>query len=176
MLLRRAQRPALVATAAAVLTFGTATVAVAEPVDGHSCQWMFLTAVPNNLSPDRINYTQGVSCDGIVRTITLTTELLYHGPANGPGTTVQGQTVVSNDITSTAIGAYTPGANCESGYYSGRATATVRYRSGTPEYITVTLSSAVVSRSCNPPDIPVPPIPPPSPTPSPRDRFPGGRH
>lgn len=185
MRLNRTKRAAVAGAAAAVVTFGTATVAVAEVVpDGHNCWWNAPSSVPNYTGADhnRIVYSQGVQCDGLVRAITITVELLYHGLVAGPGSgdTVNGQTQVQNDVTQLSQGVNTLGETCETGYYSGRATATVQYRSGTPEFITASITSAVVSLTCAPPPIPVPPPPPPDPTPtaSPthRDRFPGGRH
>jgi len=187
--LSRTKRAAVAGATAAVVTFATATVAVAEVVpDGHTCWWNAPSSVPSyaNTEHTRIVYSQGVQCDGLVRAITITTELLYHGLVSGPGsgTTVNGQTRTQNDVTQLSQGANTVGETCETGDYSGRATATVQYRSGTPEFITASISSAVVSLDCAPAPIPVPPPPPPPPSPSPtpstspthRDRFPGGRH
>ncbi|MEV4888113.1 Ig domain-containing protein [Nonomuraea sp. NPDC055795] len=136
-----------------------ATPASAAVPDGHICWWVAPGSPPSKTDAKTVNYSATVQCDGPVRRIDLTVELLYHGLVVGPGVTVNGRTEVWQNTTVTpvfGIGAPTPGA-CESGYYSGRATATVQYLSGYPEFITASTGSNAVSLDCPPPDIPIPP-------------------
>ncbi|WP_239153855.1 Ig domain-containing protein [Virgisporangium aliadipatigenens] len=97
-----------------------------------------------------------------MRRIDLTVELLYHGQVNGPAQSVYGRTDVWQNTTLTplfGLGVNNPGAFCESGYYSGRATATVQYLSGSPEFITRSTGGGPVRLDCPPPDMNPPPPP-----------------
>ncbi|WP_239129375.1 Ig domain-containing protein [Sinosporangium siamense] len=136
-----------------------ATPASAAVPDGHICWWVAPGSPPSKTDAKTVNYSATVQCDGPVRRIDLTVELLYHGLVLGPGVTVSGRTEVWQNTTVTpvfGIGAPSPGAVCESGYYSGRATATVQYLSGYPEFITRSTGSDPVLLDCPPPDLPTP--------------------
>ncbi|WP_157248505.1 Ig domain-containing protein [Nonomuraea typhae] len=128
----------------------------ADPPDGHFCEWVAPGSPPRKIDAKTVNYTAAVQCDGLVRRIELTVELLYHGLLVGPGVTVNGRTEVRLNTTTWGLGVTTPGA-CESGYYSGRATGTVQFLSGYPEFITASTDSHPVLLDCPPPDIPIPP-------------------
>jgi hypothetical protein len=137
-----------------------ATPASAADPDGHNCWWVAPGSPPSKTDAKTVNYSATVQCDGPVRRIDLTVELLYHGLIGGPGVTVSGRTDVWQNTIRTPVfglGAPSPGAFCESGYYSGRATATVQYLSGSPEFITGSTWSDPVLLDCPPPDIPTPP-------------------
>ncbi|MEZ7124612.1 Ig domain-containing protein [Nonomuraea sp. AD125B] len=137
-----------------------ATPASADLPDGHVCWWVSPGSPPSKTDAKTVNYSATVQCDGPVRRIDLTVELLYHGLVAGPGVTVSGRTDVWQYTTLVplfGLGAPTPGELCESGYYSGRATATVQYLSGSPEFITASTGSDPVWLDCPPPDIPTPP-------------------
>lgn len=159
--LQRTRTLLLAATAAAVsiASLGFATPASAAASDGHYCGWISPDSPPGLVDARTVNYTASVQCDGIVRRVDLTVELIYHGLVSGPGQTINGRTEFWQDTNYTAfgLGVTNPGTLCESGYYSGRATATVQFRSGSPEYITRSTGSQPVSLSCPPPDIPIPP-------------------
>ncbi|WP_344953077.1 Ig domain-containing protein [Sphaerisporangium flaviroseum] len=148
-------------------SLGLAKPASAAVPDGHNCWWIRPDNPPYKLDAKTVHYGVSVQCDGPVRSVDFTVELLYHGLVGGPGQTVNGRTEVFRDMPANIIlfglGVTNPGTLCESGYYSGRATATVHYLSGTPEYITRETGSQPVSLSCPPPDIPIP-IPTPSPS------------
>lgn len=136
-----------------------AAPASADLPDGHVCWWVSPGSPPSKTDAKTVNYTATVQCDGPVRRIDLTVELLYHGLIGGPGVTVTGRTDVWQYTTLVplfGLGAPSPGEVCESGYYSGRATATVQYLSGSPEFITRSTGSGPVLFDCPPPDIPTP--------------------
>ncbi|TBL28747.1 hypothetical protein EYA84_26235 [Verrucosispora sp. SN26_14.1] len=162
-LLRRNRSRLLLTMAAAAMviaSLGLATPASAAVPDGHTCWYTSPDSPPSKTDSKTVNYTAIVQCDGPVRRIDLTVELLYHGLIGGPGQTVNGRTEVWQNSTLTplfGLGVANPGTLCESGYYSGRATATVQYLSGSPEFITRTTGSQPVSLTCPPPDITVPP-------------------
>lgn len=163
--MRNTTKKWLVAVTSAILSLAVVTVVApqvssAATPDGHRCDWWFPYSVPAYVDwpQNHINYTQGVYCDGLVNSITITVEILYHGPLPGPGTTVNGRTDPFPNVTSAATGVATPGPLCTSGYYSGRATATVHFRSWSPEYITRDISSSVIQRSCTPGHIPTPTV------------------
>ncbi|MFI6504446.1 Ig domain-containing protein [Nonomuraea typhae] len=134
-----------------------ATPASADDPDGHICWWVAPGSPPSKTDAKTVNYSATVRCDGPVRRIELTVELLYHGLVVGPGVTVNGRTEAWQNPTVFGIGVTSPGAVCESGYYSGRATATVQYLSGDPEFITRSTGSNPVLLDCPPPDLPIPP-------------------
>ncbi|WP_432993384.1 Ig domain-containing protein [Dactylosporangium sp. CA-233914] len=143
-----------------IASLGFATPASAAVPDGHNCWYVSPDSPPSKTDSKTVNYTATVQCDGPVRRIDLTVELLYHGLVGGPGQTVNGRTEVWQNSTVTplfGLGVANPGTLCESGHYSGRATATVQYLSGSPEFITRTTESQPVSLTCPPPDIPTPP-------------------
>lgn len=157
--MRDLKRKLMVIAAATVV--GTATIllpggASAAVRDGHTCWWWSPYDTPRNPDANHVLYSQGVICDGLVRSIEITTELRYHGLVNGPAETINGITRSFPNITSAIQGAPTPGAYCSTGYYSGRATATVHYRSGWPEFITRSVTSTSVYLSCNLPPITAP--------------------
>ncbi|MET8122512.1 Ig domain-containing protein [Micromonospora sp. NPDC005189] len=161
-LLRRNRSRLLLTMAAAAMSI--ASLGFAAPVsaavsDGHYCGWITPDSPPGKTDSKTVNYTASVQCDGPVRRVDLTVELLYHGLVGGPGQTVNGRTEVwqNTNVTLFGLGVTNPGTLCESGYYSGRATATVQFLSGTPEFITRTAGSQPVSLTCPPPDIPIPP-------------------
>ncbi|WP_345581331.1 hypothetical protein, partial [Nonomuraea rosea] len=104
-----------------------ATPASAAVPDGHNCWYVAPGSPPSMTDAKTVNYSATVQCDGPVRRIDLTVELLYHGLIAGPGVTVSGRTDVWQNTTLTPVfglGTPSPGASCEPGYYSGRATAT----------------------------------------------------
>ncbi|WP_433112897.1 Ig domain-containing protein [Micromonospora sp. CA-246542] len=159
-LLRRNRSRLLLTVAAAAMSIaslGLGTPAVAATPDGHYCWYVLPDSVPWKAANNIVNYTATVTCDGAVRRVDLTVELLYHGTSGGAGTTVNGRTTLWTDGTSipvVALGVTTPNTLCDSGFYSGRATATVQYRSGEPEYITRSIASQQVSLTCSFPEIP----------------------
>ncbi|WP_327032178.1 Ig domain-containing protein [Micromonospora ureilytica] len=162
LLCRNRSRPLMVmaATVIVIASLGFAAPASAAASDGHYCGWISPDSPPGKTeNPKIINFTASVQCDGPVRRVDLTVELLYHGLVPGPGQTVNGRTEVWQNTNGTlfGLGVNSPGTLCESGYYSGRATATVQFLSGTPEFITRTAESQPVSLTCPPPDIPIPP-------------------
>jgi hypothetical protein len=151
---------ALALAAITIASLGFATPASAADPDGHNCWFVALGSPPSKVDERTVNYTATVQCDGPVRRIDLTVELLYHGQVNGPGRTVNGRTDVWQNTTLTpafGLGVNNPGTPCESGYYSGRATATVQYLSGSPEFITGSTGGGPVRLDCPPPDLPPPP-------------------
>ncbi|MFF5200108.1 Ig domain-containing protein [Micromonospora sp. SD19] len=161
-LLRRSRSRLLLAMAAAAVStasLGFATPASAAASDGHYCGWISPDSPPGKTDAKTVNFTGTVQCDGPVRRVDLTVELLYHGLVGGPGQTVNGRTEVWQDtnVTLFGLGVTNPGTLCESGYYSGRATATVQFLSGSPEYITRSATSLTTYLTCPPPDIPIPP-------------------
>lgn len=147
------------AVAIVVASLGFAAPASAVVSDGHYCGWISPDSPPGKVDDRTINYTASVLCDGPVRRVDLTVELLSHGLVGGPGQTINGRTLVwqNTNVTLFGLGVTNPGTLCESGYYSGRATATIQFLSGTPEFITRTAESQPVSLSCNPADIPTTP-------------------
>lgn len=139
------------------------TLAIPAPAsaavgDGHVCWFFSPSNAPDNLNENRVMFSQGVICNGLVAHIDITVELLFHG-FGGAGTTINGRTGIEYNVTSTMLGTFTPGAYCDSGIYSGRTTATVRYKSGYPEYITRQVTSPQVTRTCNPRPIPTDSMP-----------------
>ncbi|MET7878843.1 Ig domain-containing protein [Micromonospora profundi] len=150
----------MASVAIVIASLGFAAPASAADPDGHNCWWVSPGNPPGLVDPKTILYGASIQCDGPVRRIDLTVELLYHRLVAGPGQTVNGRTLVWQDPTLTPVfgtGVNNPGERCESGYYSGRATGTVQYLSGYPEFITRSTESQPVLLTCQPPDIPVPP-------------------
>ncbi|WBB71973.1 Ig domain-containing protein [Micromonospora sp. WMMD1128] len=148
------------AAAMVIASLGIAAPASAAVSDGHYCGWISPDSPPGKTEdPKIINFTASVQCDGTVRRVDLTVELLYHGLVPGPGQTVNGRTEVwqNTNVTLFGLGVNSPGALCDSGYYSGRATATIQFLSGTPEFITRTAESQLASLTCPPPDLPTTP-------------------
>lgn len=148
------------ATVIVIASLGLAAPASAAVSDGHYCGWISPDSPPGKTAdPKIINFTASVMCDGPVRRVDLTVELLYHGLVPGPGQTLNGRTEVWQNTNETlfGLGVNTPGALCESGYYSGRATATIQFLSGIPEFITRTAESLLTSLTCPPPDLPTTP-------------------
>jgi hypothetical protein len=126
----------------------------AQVPDGHACGWSPNTGPSLTADSRHVNYTRGVICDGLVRRIDLTVEVIYHGHIrNGVSAVVAGCTRVVDNVTSQWLGATTPESDCSTGYYSGRATATVQFRSGVPEFITQQITSSQRFLSCFPPPI-----------------------
>ncbi|MFI5851788.1 Ig domain-containing protein [Micromonospora chalcea] len=149
----------MAATAMVIASLGFAAPASAAIPDGHYCGWISPESPPGKVDDKTINFTGSLQCDGPVRSVEMTVELLYHGLVAGPGQTINGRTLFWENLNATqyGLGVTNPGTLCESGYYSGRATATIQFRSGTPEFITRTAESRLASLSCPPPDIPIPP-------------------
>ena len=165
LLVHRTRSRLLSALAAAIIflaPLGLAAPASAAFPDGHNCWWVSPDNPPSKTNDITVNYTKLVQCDGPVRRIELTVELLYYGLVlgTGSGQTIRGATDVWQNTTLIPLwgfGVTNPGEYCDSGYYSGRATATVQYLSGIPEFITRTIETPPVSISCPPPPIPTNP-------------------
>lgn len=114
---------------------------------------------------------------GDVAAIDLTVEILTYDVGGSP-LTLTGDTWLTGVANHSTVGVRYPDplnpGYCQDGQFWGRATSTVRYRSGSPEYITVSDVSRPVFLHCQssglpgptPPDIPIPPptTSPPSPT------------
>lgn len=124
--------------------------------DGHLC-WLFSNGdnEPKNYDASTVVYTEGITCNGGVRRIQFTLELIYNGVTGDANEVVASRTVstLSNPAQSLMAGLTTTGGSCPPGYYTGRITGTVDFRSGTPLTITRTFTSRQSSRSlsCLPP-------------------------
>ncbi|MFG1862777.1 hypothetical protein [Microbispora bryophytorum] len=127
---------------------------LASLADGHLC-WLFSNGsdAPRKYDAYNVSYTDGFQCDGGVRKIQFTIELIYNGVTGDTGSVVASKTVstLTNPTTSLMAGVYVQGASCPPGYYSGRITGTVDFRSGTPLTITRTFTTRQAGPfSCSP--------------------------
>ncbi len=123
----------------------------AEIPDGHYC-WLWTGGdnEPYNNTSATVIYSEGVICDGLVNKIEFTLELIYNGATGDANSVVVSKSfssVLGHPTTSLLAGITASGSSCPPGYYTGRITGTITFRSGSPLTVTRTFTSRQSSRS-----------------------------
>jgi hypothetical protein len=123
----------------------------ASTPDGHLC-WLWSNGdnEPYNYDAATVIYSEGVMCDGLVNRIQFTLELIYDGVTGDANSVVASRTVSSTSgypTTSLLAGLTVTGSSCPPGYYTGRISGTITFRSGSPLTVSRTFTSRQSSRS-----------------------------